>query len=76
MSRKLEAEEGENQIAALLRRNPDFRREPIVAGEFGIPPEFVNEAGELRTCPDFWPDDDPRQAGVDGFFAARLRRQG
>lgn len=72
----LEAEEGENQIAALLRRNPDFRREPIVAGEFGIPPEFINEAGELRTFPDFWPDDDPRQAGVDGFFASRLRRQG
>ena len=72
----LEPEEGEVQIASLLRRNPDFRREPITAGEFGIPASFINEAGELRTFPDEWPNDDSRQAGIDGFFAARLRRQG
>ena len=72
----LEPEEGEAQIAALLRRNPDFRREPITPGELGIPAEFITEAGELRTFPDCFPDADPRKAGADGFFAARLRRQG
>ena len=72
----LEPEEGEAQIAALLRRDPDFRREPVTPGEFGIPAEFITEAGEVRTFPNQWPDDDPRQAGVDGFFASRLRRQG
>jgi 16S rRNA (cytosine967-C5)-methyltransferase len=72
----IEPEEGENLIAALLRRNPDMRRDPIEPGEHGIPAEFLNEAGELRSLPDLWPDPDPRQAGVDGFFAARLKRQG
>ena len=72
----LEAEEGEAQIAALLRRDPDFRREPILPEEHGIPAEFLTEAGELRTFPDLWANEDPRQAGIDGFFAVRLRRQG
>jgi 16S rRNA (cytosine967-C5)-methyltransferase len=72
----IEPEEGENQITALLRRNPDLRRDPVAPGEFGIPAEFLNEAGELRTLPDLWPAEDGRQAGIDGFFAARLRRQG
>ena len=72
----IEPEEGEAQITALLRRDPDFRREPITPGEFGIPADFINGAGEIRTFPDMWPNEDPRQAGVDGFFAVRLRRQG
>ncbi len=72
----LEPEEGEFQIAALLRRNPDFRRERIEAGESGIPAEFINADGDLRTLPHLWPNADPRMAGADGFFAARLRRQG
>lgn len=71
----LEPEEGETQIAAFLRRNPDFRRQPIEAGE-GIPAEFINHDGDLRTLPSFWPNDDARLAGIDGFFAARLVRQG
>lgn len=69
----LEPEEGEAQIAAFLRRNPDFRREPIRPDE-GIPAEFINRDGDLRTLPSFWPNDDARLAGIDGFFAARLAR--
>jgi 16S rRNA (cytosine967-C5)-methyltransferase len=72
----IEPEEGESQIAALLRRNPDFRRERIEPGEVGIPAEFINADGELRTLPSYWPNENPRMAGIDGFFAARLRRQG
>jgi 16S rRNA (cytosine967-C5)-methyltransferase len=70
----LEPEEGEQQIAGFLRRNPDFSRAPISA-EDGIPAEFVNRDGDLRTLPCFWPNEDPRLAGIDGFFAARLVRQ-
>jgi 16S rRNA (cytosine967-C5)-methyltransferase len=70
----LEAEEGEAQIAALLRRNQDLRREPILPGESGIDASWINDQGELRTLPHFLPDPDPRLAGIDGFFAARLRR--
>jgi 16S rRNA (cytosine967-C5)-methyltransferase len=72
----IEPEEGEGQIAALLRRNPDFRRDPIRPGEAGIPPEFLTPDGDLRTLPCHWPNENPRLAGIDGFFAARLRRQG
>jgi 16S rRNA (cytosine967-C5)-methyltransferase len=72
----LEPEEGEQQIAALLRRNPDVERSPIMAGEAGVLAEWINAAGELRTLPSHLPDADPRAAGMDGFFAARLRRRG
>jgi len=70
----LEPEEGENQIGGFLRRNPDFRREPVSMAE-GVPAEFINSDGDLRTLPCFWPNEDPRLAGIDGFFASRLVRQ-
>jgi 16S rRNA (cytosine967-C5)-methyltransferase len=71
----LEPEEGQNQIAALLRRNPDLERAPIEAGEAGVAAEWLTEAGELRTLPCHLPDPNPRLAGMDGFFAARLTRR-
>jgi 16S rRNA (cytosine967-C5)-methyltransferase len=70
----LEPEEGEEQIAALLQRDPGVRRSPIVAAEVGGVAEFVNEAGDLRTLPCQLPDPDPRMGGIDGFYAARLQR--
>jgi 16S rRNA (cytosine967-C5)-methyltransferase len=72
----LEPEEGEAQIAAFLRRNPDFRRDPIDPAGEGIPENFVNAEGDLRTTPQMLPNLDPRLAGVDGFFAARVARRG
>lgn len=71
----LEPEEGELQIPALLRRNPDLMRQPIGADEVGGCPEFINEAGDLRTLPSHLAAPDPRLSGVDGFFAARLLRR-
>lgn len=64
----LEPEEGEAQIAAFLRRRPDFRLAPIEAGEGGAPEPSVTAAGLLRILPHHRPD------GLDGFFAARLER--
>lgn len=72
----IEPEEGEAQIAAMLRKNPDFRRAPFEAGECGLPPELLTAEGDLRTLPCHWPNEDARMAGLDGFFAARLKRQG
>jgi len=72
----IEPEEGEAQISALLRKNPDFKRVPIEPGECGITPELLTADGELRTLPSHWPNEDSRMAGLDGFFAARLKRQG
>jgi 16S rRNA (cytosine967-C5)-methyltransferase len=71
----LEPEEGENQIAAFLRRNPDFRRDPADLAALGAPQEFVNRDGDLRTTPPMLQNEDPRLAGVDGFFAARVTRR-
>ena len=71
----LEPEEGEAQIAALLRRNPDVRRAPIAAEEIGGLAECLTPVGDLRTLPCHLPDAEPRMAGLDGFFAARLQRK-
>jgi len=71
----LEAEEGEQQIAALLRRNPDIVRLPITKDEVGGLDGLINENGEIRTLPSYLPAENPRLAGMDGFFIARLIRQ-
>jgi 16S rRNA (cytosine967-C5)-methyltransferase len=70
----LEPEEGEAQIAAALRRNPDARRSPVSAQEIGGLAECVTPDGELRTLPSQLWGDDPRRSGLDGFFAARLAK--
>ncbi|WP_428031095.1 RsmB/NOP family class I SAM-dependent RNA methyltransferase [Ancylobacter sp.] len=70
----LEPEEGERQVAAFLERRPDFVRDPVTSGECGIAAEWINTQGEVRTLPTHLPDEDPRYAGLDGFFAARLRK--
>jgi 16S rRNA (cytosine967-C5)-methyltransferase len=72
----IEPEEGELQIPALLRRNPDVARRPIAAEEVGGLSEFINENGDLRTLPSQLAAPDPRFSGVDGFFTARLVRRG
>ncbi len=71
----LEPEEGEAQIASLLRRNPDVARVPITADEVGGWSDCVTPAGDLRTLPFFSVLDEPPLVGLDGFFAARLVRK-
>jgi 16S rRNA (cytosine967-C5)-methyltransferase len=68
----LEPEEGEAQIAAALRRNPEVRRLPVAPEEIGGLGECVTAAGDLRTLPCHLWGDDARRSGLDGFFAARL----
>jgi 16S rRNA (cytosine967-C5)-methyltransferase len=70
----LEPEEGEQQIADLLARDSRIARVPIAAGEVSGHAEFLNAEGELRTLPTHLPDPEPRWGGLDGFFAARLKR--
>ena len=72
----IEPDEGETQIAALLRRNPDVVRSPIEVAEVGGLAEIINENGEMRSLPCHLPGSEPRFAGLDGFFAARLVRRG
>ena len=72
----MEPEEGEMQIEALLRRNPDVLRSPIKAAEVGALAEAINRNGEFRALPPQLASDQPRLSGLDGFFAARLIRRG
>jgi 16S rRNA (cytosine967-C5)-methyltransferase len=68
----LEPEEGSEQIARLLAREPRLARAPIKAGECGIAPEWITPAGDLRTLPFHRPDMRTEFGGLDGFYAARL----
>ena len=60
-------EEGEEQVRAALSRHPGLRVEPVLPP--GVPPEWRDALGGLRTRPDFWPE----AGGLDGFYIARLR---
>jgi 16S rRNA (cytosine967-C5)-methyltransferase len=71
----LEPEEGVEIVEDLLASDPRLRRRPIDATEVGGLGELLTPAGDLRTLPNQLPDPDPRMAGLDGFFAARLERQ-
>jgi 16S rRNA (cytosine967-C5)-methyltransferase len=68
----LEPEEGERQIAELLARDSRLARLPLAPAEVCGRAEFVTAAGDFRTLPLHLPDPDPRWAGLDGFYAARL----
>ena len=65
----LEVEEGIQQVESFLRRRTNFVREKICEHE--LPDDqFISKDGDLRTLPSHWPD----RGGMDGFYAARLRR--
>ena len=66
----LEREEGEEQIAAFLEAHPEFSRAPITASEVYGHGEWITPQGDLRTLPCHFGD----KGGMDGFYAARLRR--
>jgi len=66
----LEREEGEEQIAAFLEAHPEFSRAPITASEVYGHGEWITPQGDLRTLPCHLGD----KGGMDGFYAARLRR--
>jgi 16S rRNA (cytosine967-C5)-methyltransferase len=72
----LEPEEGEQIVEGLLADEIGLRRVPISPGEVAGLSEIVTAAGDLRTLPCHLPHQDPRLGGLDGFYAARLVRQG
>jgi 16S rRNA (cytosine967-C5)-methyltransferase len=71
----LEPEEGEQAIAELLQTETSLQRLPITPNEVAGLNEIINADGDLRTLPSHLPHPDPRLAGLDGFYAARLVRQ-
>ncbi len=71
----LEPEEGELAIEALLSGETRLRRVPVDDTEIGGLKELISPSGDLRTLPCHLPAADPRLAGLDGFYAARLLLQ-
>jgi len=67
----LQPEEGPQRIAALLSAGAPVEREPIAAAEIAGQSELITAEGDLRTLPSDW----PQFGGLDGFYAARLRRR-
>jgi len=66
----LEPEEGSGRIDRFLGSGAPFARESVHADELAGQSQFVTAEGDLRTLPCHWPE----WGGLDGFFAARLRR--
>ena len=67
----LQPEEGRDRIAAILDTTAPIERVPVKAKEVEGMDEFISKEGDLRTLPNFF----AKEGGMDGFFAARLRRQ-
>ncbi|PIW26445.1 MAG: MFS transporter [Rhodospirillales bacterium CG15_BIG_FIL_POST_REV_8_21_14_020_66_15] len=66
----LQPEEGPERVRAFLAARGDFRAETVVPGESGVTAEMVSGDGWLRTLPSMAAE----SGGMDGFFAAALRR--
>jgi 16S rRNA (cytosine967-C5)-methyltransferase len=66
----LEPEEGEEQIDAFLEKNVTYAREPIRPAEICGLSACISAAGDLRSLPCHMAE----QGGMDGFYAARLRK--
>lgn len=66
----LEVEEGERQVEYLLQNSSKFRIEPVDCHALGLAPSDITSDGCLRLLPSRFAE----LGGVDGFFAARLRR--
>ena len=67
----LEQEEGPEQVEAFLAAHPEFARESLTATDVFGHSEFITADGDLRTLPCHLAE----LGGMDGFYAARLRRK-
>lgn len=66
--------EGEELYRAFLADKPGTAADPIRPGEFAGVDPFLTPDGTLRTTPADLALESPGISGLDGFFAARMRR--
>jgi 16S rRNA (cytosine967-C5)-methyltransferase len=66
----LEPEEGVQQIADFLARRDDFERVAVAPEDVFDLRELITADGDLRTLPCYLAE----RGGMDGFYAARLRK--
>lgn len=70
----LEPAEGEALLSAFLAANPQVALDAVRPGEFSFCDPFLTGAGTVRTTPAGLDMGTPALSGLDGFFAARLKR--
>ena len=68
----LQPEEGSERVEDLLARRRELERSPLLPKEREFFAPFLNERGDLRTLPAHFAE----EGGMDGFYAARLKRKG
>lgn len=66
--------EGEEVVARVLSDTPEVTMEPVQTAELPGLPEAI-DSGAVRTTPEMLAADPRRLGGLDGFYAARLRRR-
>lgn len=70
----LEPSEGPEQISRLVGAGEGVTAVPIEPEEIGGRTEWLDAHGMLRTLPSYLQLSDPELSGMDGFYAARVRR--
>jgi 16S rRNA (cytosine967-C5)-methyltransferase len=68
----LDPDEGERMVQDFLADHPTWRIKPVDASRWPGMEAAITELGEVRTHPAMLPDNDPAQAGLDGFYAVVL----
>jgi len=66
--------EGEDVFASVLNSNQQIECLPITSAEVGGLDEIINGQGAIRCLPHHMPLDPARLGGLDGFFAARMKK--
>ncbi|OQM73825.1 RsmB/NOP family class I SAM-dependent RNA methyltransferase [Manganibacter manganicus] len=70
----LDPSEGEELVETFLTENPAIVLDPIKPDEIAGVQPFITPAGALRTTPAGLDMETPALSGLDGFYAARLRK--
>lgn len=66
--------EGEDMVVRVVETEPALQRIAIERTDWPGLEKAITDLGEMRTTPAMLPHEDPRLAGLDGFFAAVLTR--
>jgi len=70
----VDPEEGEDLVTRLLADTDSVERVPITPGDWPGLEAAISPLGAFRTTPDMLPLTGGFASGLDGFFAAMLRR--
>lgn len=71
----LDPREGEEVVARVVGSGAVYERVPISAGDWPGLEQAITPLGEMRTTPAMLPLDPPFASGLDGFYAAVIRRK-